>query len=71
MLSQYGQFIGGMHSNVADSLFFLWGGPNDVFLGAATGGDAGLRRRLLRRSGTSTVSSADSPSIPARSTSSS
>ena len=41
MQSQVGQFLGGVHPNIADSLFFLWGGPDDVFLGAATGGDVG------------------------------
>jgi phospholipase/lecithinase/hemolysin len=41
MQAQVGQFLGGMPTNVGDSLFFLWGGPNDIFLGFQTGGPAG------------------------------
>jgi len=44
MLSQYTlykQFFDSAHPNVSDALFFLWGGPNDIFLGAATGGSNG------------------------------
>jgi phospholipase/lecithinase/hemolysin len=41
MQAQVGQFLGGMPTNVGDSLFFLWGGPNDISLGFATGGAAG------------------------------
>jgi len=43
MQSQLAQFFGAAvpPAVVADSLFFLWGGPNDIFLGFATGGPAG------------------------------
>lgn len=43
MQSQVAQFFGAAvpPAVAADSLFFLWGGPNDIFLGFATGGTNG------------------------------
>ncbi len=42
MKAQLGQFLGTAF-NPADSLFFIWGGPDDIFLGFATGGAAGAQ----------------------------
>ena len=41
MQSQVAQFLGAPPANIADTLIFLWGGPNDISLGFATGGPAG------------------------------
>ncbi len=39
MRVQVDQFIGTGRTGLSDSLFVVWGGPNDLFLALATGGD--------------------------------